>query len=286
MAVTTTTDVASALVPAVISPKTFDATVANVVLSGLADQDTSLEGTAGDRVTIGSFADIGEAIDLAENEAITPKKFTATATQFVVGRIGDGVAYTRDAVIKTGIRMSDKAGTALGKAVARRIDTKLGLAALSQSLVGNRFGDGTTALTAGMVAAGSELFEDEDETPVLAATSRQWWNLAVDLGALDAGTFGNDEIIRNGVRAAAPLLGVRPVITKRLPSVSGTRRSALMFLPGRTLVSAFSMRPLVEYDEQPARNAVDVYVNTIWAGGVQDPATLATFDTTNVMPTF
>lgn len=275
MATTVTSDIAG-LVPEVISARTFDTIVARVVLSALAEQNTQLEGGPGDRLIVGTFADIGEAEDLAENAVITPKAMSATAAPFIVGRIGDGVAYTRDAAIKSGANLNAKAGTALGNALARRIDRKLALNAVNGADPAHVFGDGTTPLTPTLLTTALGVYEDTD-LPTLVTTSNGLQNLATSLGAFNASTWGGGEVIREGVRAVARLLGVNIVTMSRLPVALGVR-SSLLILPGRTLVSAYAQRPTIDTEVVGARNAVELYANSIWAGGAQEPATLAVIE--------
>lgn len=275
MATTTSTDVAG-LIPEVISARTFDTIVARVVLSALAEQNTELEGGPGDRLVIGTFADIGEAVDLAENAVITPKAMSATAAPFIVGRVGDGVAYTRDAAIKSGANLNAKAGTALGSAIARRIDRKLAINTVNGALPANVFGDGTTPLTPALLTSALAVYEDTD-LPTLVTTSTGLQNLATSLGAFNASTWGGGEVIREGVRAVAKILGVNVVTTSVLPVATGVR-SSILVLPGRTMVSAYAQRPTIDTETVGARNAVEVYANSIWAGGAQEPATLAVIE--------
>lgn len=284
MATTLTTDL---IIPEVASTKAFDAIVATTRLSPLAEENRELEGGPGDRVKIGTYGAEGEAEDLAENQEIIPGKFTETGATFIVGRKGAGKSFTREARDQSGEDLSGRAGRVLGAMVARKIDRDLALKAYNGADAGRILtAPGTTPglLDATLLTRGTAQFEDVDDEPVLVTTANGLASLGYSLGVFNAATFGGGEFIREGIRSVGRLLGVNVITSTRLPLYAAGSRASLLFVPNRTLVSAYSQRPLVEPDVKPARNAVDIFINTTWAGGVQERATLTVLRHSDAAP--
>jgi N4-gp56 family major capsid protein len=65
----------------------------------LATIDNTLEGRAGDTISLPSFSYIGDAATLAENTALTPDQLTATALTVTIHKIAKGVEITDEAIL-------------------------------------------------------------------------------------------------------------------------------------------------------------------------------------------
>ncbi len=280
MATTATTDVAG-LIPNVISARTFDTYVSALRISPLAEENRELEGGPGDRVTLGTFGDIGEALDLAELDVIVPDKLTATTAAFTIQRLGKGVAYSYVSQRVSSVDLNQRAGAQLGNAIGRKIDRKLALNATNGRLAARTFGStvAVAAITLADWQAMIDTFNDDERQGMVAVvTAAQLRTIVGFYGVTNAATFGSDVFIREGVTAVGQLEGVSLVVSDRLATVAGTTsgiaRPILMFQPNRTLVSAFSLRPLIEVERVPAGARVEIYANALWAGGVQEPRTL------------
>ena len=65
----------------------------------LATIDNTLEGRAGDTISLPSFAYIGDAATLAENTALTPAQLTATALTVKIHKIAQGVEISDEAIL-------------------------------------------------------------------------------------------------------------------------------------------------------------------------------------------
>ena len=65
----------------------------------LATIDTTLEGRAGNTISLPSFAYIGDAATLAENTALTPSQLTASSTPVTIHKIAQGVEISDEAIL-------------------------------------------------------------------------------------------------------------------------------------------------------------------------------------------
>lgn len=65
----------------------------------LATIDTTLEGRAGDTISLPSFQYIGDASTLAEAVALTPAQLTASAVQVQIHKIAQGVEISDEAIL-------------------------------------------------------------------------------------------------------------------------------------------------------------------------------------------
>lgn len=67
--------------------------------SPLATIDTTLEGQAGNTISLPSFQYIGDAATLNENTALTPAQLTASAVTVTIHKIAQGVEITDEAIL-------------------------------------------------------------------------------------------------------------------------------------------------------------------------------------------
>jgi hypothetical protein len=275
MATTTLPDI-SAIIPEAIRAETIDAYVANATLAPLAEQDNTLQGVGvGDRLTIGSFGAVTAALNLAETEAIVPKKLTATARSFIAGRIGDAYSYSYMSGRFSPTSLQTKAGQYLGKAAALRVDINLAATALSTVLAPRKITI-VGVLTAAKFIEGVRQFPDELRSQLVAVlTAGQ--RAALTDAVLAGGTqYQGQTVWRDG--EIDRFFGVSITTNSYLATTTGSNKAALLFLRGRTLVSAFAQDPLIEVERFPKTATIDVTMNGIWAGGVQELDTLTVID--------
>lgn len=272
MAQTNMADVAT-LIPEVISARSFETTRDTVVISAKAEQNTDLEGAPGDRVTVGTWGAVDAASNLGETDTIVPKKMAATGASFIVQRVGDGRAYSYMANRTASADLERRAGTELGQAVAYRIDTNLALSAYNARVAGRTVDASAAATDADLVKAFIDVVDSLDPvggenanlTAILPKSTIQ--RIAREVG-LNAQKYGDAGVWAQG--KLSRFWGVDFTKSGRLAVPAANQRAGLIVEDGVTLVSAYSMRPLTEVERKPASASVEVYVNAIWAGGVQD----------------
>ena len=70
-----------------------------IVVTPFAKVDNTLQGQAGDTVTVPAFNYIGDAVDVAEGNSVTAEKLTASSTTFGVKKAMKAVSLTDEAVL-------------------------------------------------------------------------------------------------------------------------------------------------------------------------------------------
>ena len=131
----------------------------------LATVDTTLEGRAGDTISLPSFAYIGDASTLAENVALTPAQLTATAVSVQIHKIAQGVEITDEAILSGYGDPVGEIAKQLAVSIASQEDNEV-LATLSGIGAGMTYTASATPNDTDITAA-LELFgEDIDGTKV------------------------------------------------------------------------------------------------------------------------
>lgn len=93
-----------------------------IVVTPFAKIDPTLQGQAGDTVTVPAFAYIGDATDVAEGVAVTAEQLTASSTTFTIKKAMKAVSLTDEAVLSGYGNPVGEATTQLGKSIASKVD--------------------------------------------------------------------------------------------------------------------------------------------------------------------
>lgn len=118
----TVTKVADLIVPEVMSDYIRVKLVDLIKFSPLATIDTTLEGRAGDTVTLPQYQYIGDAADVAEGAAIPITNLSATSTSVKVKKAGKGLDITDEALLSA---YGDPMGTLtnqIATSLAQKVD--------------------------------------------------------------------------------------------------------------------------------------------------------------------
>lgn len=173
--------------------------------------DTSLMGVPGDTKTVPSWNFIGAAEDLEESGEITPKKLTASSTEFTIKCAAQSVGISQKS-INSG--MGDPVGAAetqLAKSIAVKVDADVLAALLTAE---QAFDSSTTAIKySGIVDAVGVLDEEEITDKVLFVNPAQITTLRKDSEFMDKNKYGNDVMVSGEIGMIA---GVRIVPTKQI----------------------------------------------------------------------
>ena len=70
-----------------------------IVVSPFAKIDNTLQGQAGDTITVPAFAYIGDAVDVSEGNSVDATRLTASSTSFGIKKAMKAVTLTDEAVL-------------------------------------------------------------------------------------------------------------------------------------------------------------------------------------------
>lgn len=116
------TKIEDMIVPEVMADMISAKIEAKVIVSKIAKVDTTLQGTAGNEVTVPQYKYIGDAEDVAEGVAMGTAKLETGSTSFTIKKAGKGVSITDEAVLSGYGDPVGEANKQLAIAIANKID--------------------------------------------------------------------------------------------------------------------------------------------------------------------
>lgn len=141
----------------------------NIVFAPLATVDNTLQGRAGDTVTLPYYAYIGAAADVAEGTDIPIAQLTQSTKSVTITKIGKGVQFTDEALLSGYGDPLGQGVTQIAKAIADKVEKKL---FNEMNVNAAKIYQPTGALTADDLPLALSLFgEDADGTKVLLCDS-------------------------------------------------------------------------------------------------------------------
>lgn len=188
-----------------------------IKFSPVATIDTTLEGRAGNTITVPKYEYIGDAEDVAEGVAMGTVVLTATSQQATVKKVGKAVQLTDESVLSGLGNPIDEAISQLKKSIASKIDNDI-LEALKGGEL--QVGSGTANFSVKLVSDALDTFEDEElgerkflfvnpkHLGVLRASEE--FNRASDLG---------DKVLMTG--AVGMIYGCEVIPTRKIEAVDG-----------------------------------------------------------------
>ncbi len=207
-----------------------------IVVTPFAKVDTTLQGQAGDKITVPVFAYIGDAVDVAEGNAVTAEKLSATSAQFTIKKAMKAVTLTDEAVLSGYGDPVGEANSQLAKAIASKCDSDA-MDVLTTEYNASTAPNGVqliyapstaSILTYAHIVNGVDLFEEEVQSDkVLFVHPKQVTQLRLDANFISADKYNNEVMMKGEIGMVA---GCHVVPSKRV-KVSGTGASALYLNP-------------------------------------------------------
>lgn len=190
-----------------------------VAVIPFAKVDTTLQGRAGNTITIPVFGYIGDASNVAEGASIGASELTTTDKQFTVKKIGKGVDLTDEAILSGYGDPVGEANKQLAMAVSQKIDQDAIDALYGASLTYD--GSANKISYAGIVDAIDKFEEEYNTEKIIFVHPKQVSQLRKDADFTSADKYVNGNYIAvNG--EIGKIANARVVVSKRVKESSDT----------------------------------------------------------------
>ena len=189
-----------------------------VAVIPFAKMDTTLQGRAGNTITVPAFAYVGDASNVEEGASIGASELTTTDKQFTVKKIGKGVDLTDEAILSGYGDPVGEANRQLSMAISQKIDQD----AIDALYTGSLTFDGVASKIsyAGIVDAIDKFEEEYNTEKVIFVHPKQLSQLRKDADFTSADKYVNGNYIAvNG--EVGKIANCRVVVSKRVKEDSG-----------------------------------------------------------------
>lgn len=205
--------------PEVMADMINEKLVDMIKFSPLAKVDTTLQGRAGDTVTLPKYAYIGSAADVAEGADFAESGLTASSTTVKVKKAGKAVRLTDEALLSSYGDPMGETTRQLGTAIAQKVDDDC-LATLNTIKAGMTLDvSAADILSANVVADALVKFgEDVDGQKILLIAPSQFAQLRKDPNYINKSDIATDILIKGTV---GEIWGCQIVISNKIKAVSG-----------------------------------------------------------------
>lgn len=158
-----------------------------IKISPLATIDTTLQGQAGDTITVPKYAYIGEAEDVAEGVAMGTTVLTASSTQAKIKKAGKAVELTDESILSGYGDPLGEANSQLKLSIAGKVDSDCMTALRGATL---RYDGVANVISYDGIVSAVDLFEEEDqETKVMFIHPKQITQLRKDADFKDINKY-------------------------------------------------------------------------------------------------
>lgn len=157
------TKLADLFVPEVIAQEVEQKLIDKLVMEQFMEVDTTLQGRAGDTVTLPSFKYIGDAEDVAEGEAIPTSKLAHQTRQATIKKIGKGVPVTDEAVLSGYGDPIGEATSQLAVSIKSKLDADTQAMLDEDVKSGMTVGDGSAELDDALISKALVKFGEDIE---------------------------------------------------------------------------------------------------------------------------
>ena len=181
-----------------------------IVFAPLATVGRTLQGRAGNTLTMPKFGYIGDATDVAEGEDIPIAKMTTSETEVTVKKAGRGVELTDESVLNGYGDTVGEAKNQLKMAIANKVDNDLIEALRDATLTANA---GMTV--EGLITARAKFGEKVNQKAVVIVHSTNYAKIATDILPLE----NSDAVLLSGT--VGQVGGLQVVISDKLSATEG-----------------------------------------------------------------
>lgn len=193
----------------------------------IAGVDTTLEGQAGDTITIPAWQYIGPAVDVAEYTAIPVAEMKSTTKQVTIKKAGQAIELSDEAVYAGYGNPTGEGVRQLGMSIADKIDNDV-ITALNSTTISYK----ASALTYEAIVDAVDKFEEESEyEKVLFLHPQEITMLRKDPNFIDKTKYGAEVVATGEVGMIA---GCRIVRSRKVPKVGNKFTNFIVCLSAMT----------------------------------------------------
>ena len=188
--------------PEVLAPMISAKIEKKIIVSKIAKVDTTLQGQAGNEVTVPQYKYIGDAEDIAEGVAMGTAKLETGSTSFTIKKAGKGVSITDEAMLSGYGDPVGESENQLAKAIANKVDNDVVEVITTEGEAGVQlvYGDGTAQISYAGVVDAEDLFDEEvSSDKVLYVHPKQMTKLRKDADFLSADKYNGDVMVSGEV---------------------------------------------------------------------------------------
>lgn len=212
--------------PEVMAPMISAKLEKAIKVTPFAKIDNTLQGRAGDTITVPKFQYIGDAEDLAEGVKAGTVQLTTTTAEYKVKKAVKQVQLTDEAVLSGYGNPVGETNNQLGLAIASKIDQDA-MDALQSATVAYT---GTGKISYNGIVDAIDLFQEEDNVEkVMFVHPSQVSDLRKDENFISREKYGNQVMINGEIGMVA---NARIVPSKRVPLAEGVYSCPIVELRG------------------------------------------------------
>lgn len=253
------TKLANLFIPEVIAQEVEQKLVDKLMMDQFTETDTTLQGKAGDTITLPSFKYIGDAVDVAEGEAIPTAKLQHSTRQATIKKIGKGVPVTDEAVLSGYGDPIGEATTQLAIAIKSKLDNDTQEMLSTDVKAGMTVGDGTALLDDVLISKALVKFgEDIEGQMVCPINPDQLATLRDNNFFIPASEIAAD-IRVNG--SLGMIHGVQFVIRNRVKAVGGKINNYI--IKERPIKYLLKRGILIETDRDKEHQVTTIYASQL-----------------------
>lgn len=214
----TVTKLANLINPEVMADMIREKLVDEIKFTPLAKVDTTLQGRAGDTVTLPKYSYIGDAVDVAEGAKIDITNLSATSTSVKVKKAAKGVAITDEAALSGYGDPIGELTSQLATAIAQKVDNDCMTALNGIKAAMTHDVSATDAISSGVVADALVKFgEDLDGDKVLLIAPAQLAQIRKDPDYINRSEIATQMVMSGAVGA---IWGCEVVVTNKIKAAS------------------------------------------------------------------
>ena len=177
--------------------------------------DTTLQGQAGDTVSIPKYGYIGEAVDVAEGEDIPVRQMSVSSEQHTIKKAGVGGVLTDEAVLSGYGNPVGELTNQMALSIAGKCDTD----GYEELVTATTAYTATGAISYKEVVNAIDLFEEETNTEkVMFIHPKQVTQLRLDENFIDKSKYGNEVMLDGEIGMIA---NARIVASKKVRVADG-----------------------------------------------------------------